>query len=51
MLQTVRVFAIATVGWSSAGLDIASVPCLWAYGAEEGTPVKGAGPNFHIERL
>jgi hypothetical protein len=51
MLQTIWIFAISSVGWSTRRLHVSTVPRLRADGTQKGCGVKSAGPDFHIERL
>ena len=51
MLQPVRVFAVAAVGGTAAGLDVGGVPRLGAERAQERRRVEGAGADLQIERL
>jgi len=51
VLQAIGIFAIATIGWATAGLYIGCTPRLGTDRAQEGCRVKGAGAHFHVVGL
>jgi hypothetical protein len=48
MLQAIRVFAIATIGRTSAWLRIAGSPRLRPQRPQEGRRMEGAGAHFNV---
>ena len=51
MLQTVRVFTVATILRAARGLHVGGIPRFRADGAKECGGVKGAGADFDIVGL
>ena len=51
MLQTVWVFAIATIGRTAARLNIGCIPVLWTDSAQKGCWVERPCTDFHIKWL
>jgi hypothetical protein len=48
VLQTIRIIAVASIGWASGWLWIRRFPWLWSKCPEQGGRVESTGTNFHV---
>ena len=51
MLQTIRIFAITTIGWPAGRFDVGGVPRFRADGAQKGGGVERTGAFFKVVGL